>query len=402
MRSIHHLPPSTYLLALAQSINLTAAVLSVTVSALVGMRLAPNEIWGTAPYGFQFAMVMICTYPASLLMRKYGRQTGFTIGATLLFISGCLGYISVSNQNFEGLVLTHGFLGIYIAFANFYRFAAVDNITEEYKSKAISVVVSGGILAAILGPLLSTFLRDVSGFVEFSLCYGALSVLGFLTFVILQFWKPNKTAETESQQFLFQRLSLKGNELALLGIFASSTGYFVMNLFMVQASLVMRSICTFNASSFAIQGHVIVMFLPSLFASRIISKLGIRYVLMLGFFLITLATIVATTFFLEYDKVFIGLLMVGLGWNFTYVGGSALVAERIPTEQRHIWQGVNDTTIAVCATLGAFLPAPLLSSLGWQGSNMLLMALCCFAGVICWFGFFRSEKNHPTGVSHDQ
>jgi predicted MFS family arabinose efflux permease len=402
MKSIYGLPPSTYLLALAQSINLTAAVLSVTVSALVGIRLAPNEVWGTAPYGFQFAMVMLCTYPASLLMRRYGRKTGFVFGALLLFLSGCLGYVSVSNQNFEGLILAHGTLGIYIAFANFYRFAAVDNISGESKAKAISMVVSGGILAAILGPLLSMFLRDVSGFVEFSLCYAALSGLGFLTFFILHFWKPNNSKESDAKKPLGSRISLRGHELALLGIFASSIGYFAMNLFMVQASLVMRSICSFNASSFAIQGHVIAMFLPSLFANRLISQLGIRHVLTMGFSLMALATVISISFFLEYDKVFIGLLLVGLGWNFTYVGGSALIAEKIPPEQRHLWQGVNDTVIAVCATLGAFLPAPLLSALGWQGSNVLSMVLCCFAGIVCWVIFGRFDKPHPIGVSDVQ
>lgn len=388
------LPAATYLLSFGQALNLTAAVLSVTVAALVGIKLAPSPAWATVPYGMQFAAVMLCTYPCALLMRRCGRRVGFSVGALMLLIAGIVGYVSVTERSFSGLILAHAFLGGYIACANFYRFAATEGIPPQQSATAISLVVSGGVFAAIVGPLLATALRDVSGQAEFSLCYAALCGLAALTFITLALWTP-PILPVDDAAHAFQlstdnRPSSK-KRLVAIGIIAAAIGYFVMNLLMVQSSLVMKEICSFSASSLAIQAHVFAMFIPSFFSGRLIAKIGARQVLAVGFVLLAMSAGAALVQPLSYAAVVVGLLFLGLGWNFTYVGGGALLACNVRNADRHSWQGINDTVIATCATLGAFLPSPLLALLGWSGSNLASLLLCLAAVGMCGLGLSRAK-----------
>lgn len=178
------LPRRTYLYFTAQSINLTTAVMSVTMAAIVGAALAPAATWSTVPYGFQFLCLMLATYPVSRLMSRIGRKRAFMLGSIPLAVSGICGYLAVQYQHFPTLVISHSALGIYIAFANFNRFAATDNLAQDLKPKALSLVVAGGVIAAVVGPALAEWLRDIGGYPLFSLCYAAfvgLAVMSLLT-----------------------------------------------------------------------------------------------------------------------------------------------------------------------------------------------------------------------------
>ncbi len=379
------LPWSTYLLTLAQALNLTAAVISVTIAALIGTKLAATAALSTIPYGIQFAAVMLFTYPVSMLMRRYGRRSIFSVGAVFLIFAGVTGYIAVSKENFFLLIAAHGLLGIYIACANFYRFAAVDYLPVQVKARAISLVVAGGVLAAIIGPVIASSLRQVSGFTDFSVCYAALSALGILTLLLMAIWTPPKTTQMleESTNANPTVQSHSWNIAIVTAILSSAGGYFVMNLMMVQASLVMKNICSFDASSRAIQGHVLAMFAPSFITGSFITFVGLRQAIIFGFVLLIGAAGLGMMD-IRYDIVFLSLILVGLGWNLVFVGGGTLLTQTISDQERHRWQGINDTLIAACATLGAFLPAPLFASLGWNATNMMVLPLC-FAGIfLCW------------------
>lgn len=396
------LPRSTYLLTLAQAVNLTTAVISVTIAALVGSAFAPSLAWGTVPYGAQFAAVMLFTYPASILMRKYGRKIIFYGGSGFLVGSGVVGYLAVTGRNFQLLIAAHALLGIYISCANFYRFAAVDNLAPQAKARAISWVVAGGVLAAIVGPLLASQLRLVAGHAEFSLCYAALSLLGGLSFFILFLWKPSPAQRPPALDLdaMLPQIraamppSARPSGLMVTAVFSAAAGYLVMNFLMIQSSLVLKGICSFELTSRAIQIHVLAMFVPSFFTGALISALGLRNVLLLGFVLLAGAAGFGLAD-IEYSHVTVGLLLLGAGWNFVYVGGGALLAKSVHENDRHRWQGLNDTVIAACATLGAFLPAPLLSRLGWQASNLLVLPLCALGVFLCFWFISPASTSKP-------
>ncbi|MDX1456396.1 MAG: MFS transporter [Marinobacter sp.] len=375
------LPLRTYLFFVAQSINLTTAVMSVAMAALVGATLADEPAWATLPYGFQFLAVMLVTYPASWFMSRFGRKAGFMLGNLFLALAGVLGFVSIQQDAFGLLVVTHAALGAYIAFANFNRFAAADGLSEVLKPKAISLVVAGGVLAAFLGPFISENLRAVDGYQNFALSYGAFVMLALVSMVIAWFIPDlrkdrDRNPVPEPQGGATLLMLLKDRQV-MLAIVVSSLGYGVMNLLMVQASLHMESMHTaFSDVNLAIQWHVAAMFAPSFFTGKLIRLWGKPAVLYLGIALL-MVTSVTNLMQQDYLATAAGLVLLGVGWNFTYVGGGALLTEKLGTHPLAMKvQGINDVSISVMATLGAFLPSLLLASLGWTGTNAICLMLC--------------------------
>ncbi len=384
----------TALLALGQALNLTVAVMMVTVAALAGGQLAPDAAWATVPYGVQFAAVLAFTYPVSALMRKCGRRPVFLGSAMLLMLAGCVGLLALQRHSFAGLVLAHALVGAYVACANYFRFAAVDGLQEPARAQALSWVVEGGVLAAVAGPLMASTLRQVPGFTEFAWVYGGLMGLGLAQLILMMVWQPSGRsleatttvqaapaaagpAATISDQ------SRKDGPRLALAITTAAGGYLVMNLLMVQTSLVLQDLCSFEMSARAIQLHVLAMFAPSFVTGWLIGKWGLRVVISAGLLLLALAAAFGVFLSPSYEAALGGLFFLGLGWNLSYVGGSALLAQAAPERERHRWQGIHETVTAAAATAGAFLPAPLLTHAGWSATNGLALGLCVAGFVAC-------------------
>lgn len=338
------LPLRTYLFFAAQSINLTTAVMSVAMSAIVGSMLADDPSLATLPYGFQFLLVMLVTYPASWFMSHFGRKAGFMLGNLFLALAGVLGFVSIQQGNFYLLVTAHAALGTYIAFANFNRFAAADNLSVKLKPKAISLVVAGGVIAAFLGPLISEILREVLGYRDFSLSYASFSVLAVASMIIALLIPSTKKSTAREhkirqsavvQQMPIPLLVLLKNRRIIVAIVMSSLGYGVMNLLMVQASLHMESMhIAFSDMNQAIQWHVLAMFAPSFFTAVLIRRWGVHVVLYLGLALLIFSS-VFSLIHQDYLMTVTGLILLGLGWNFSYIGGGITNRGNRPAPRRN-------------------------------------------------------------------
>ena len=394
------LPRRTYLYFTAQSINLTTAVMSVTMAAIVGAALAPAATWSTLPYGFQFLCLMLATYPVSRLMSRIGRKRAFMLGSVPLAVSGISGYLAVQYQHFPTLVISHSALGIYIAFANFNRFAATDNLAQNLKPKALSLVVAGGVIAAVVGPALTEWLRDVGGYPLFSLCYAAfvgLAVMSLLTAACL----PGDTG-TASNDRAAKPAGTTAEPLSpvvAVAMAVAALGYGIMNLLMIQASMHMKHMHEdFSDVRLAIQWHVIAMFAPSFFTGAIIHKLGIRATICLGLGLLIGCTAM-NMWSHSYAMMTLSLIALGLGWNLTYVGGGALLAQTLQNSPAAMqMQGKNDLAIAVFATVGAFSPSLLLGTVGWDGTNAICMALCIVL-LMATAGLLQRKVSGPARAS---
>ncbi|SPO57104.1 MFS transporter [Pseudomonas sp. JV551A1] len=394
------LPRRTYLYFTAQSINLTTAVMSVTMAAIVGAALAPAATWSTVPYGFQFLCLMLATYPVSRLMSRIGRKRAFMLGSIPLAVSGISGYLAVQYQHFPMLVISHSALGIYIAFANFNRFAATDNLAQDLKPKALSLVVAGGVIAAVVGPTLTEWLRDIGGYPLFSLCYAAfvgLAVMSLLTAACL----PGDTG-TASNDRAAKPAGTAAEPLSpvvAVAMAVAALGYGIMNLLMIQASMHMKHMHEdFSDVRLAIQWHVIAMFAPSFFTGAIIHKLGIRATICLGLGLLIGCTAM-NMWSHSYAMMTLSLIALGLGWNLTYVGGGALLAQTLQNSPAAMqMQGKNDLAIAVFATVGAFSPALLLGTVGWEGTNAICMALCIVL-LMATAGLLQRKFSGPARAS---
>ncbi|MGR6872001.1 MFS transporter [Pseudomonas sp. HK3] len=396
MTSIQPLPKFVYLYFLCQSINLTAAVISVAVAATVGGIIAPDMTYATIPYGTQFLVLLLCTYPAAIIMNNKGRKFGFIIGAVFLALAGVIGYIGINNNDFILLIISHACLGAFTACANYYRFAVTDNLSVTLKSRALSLVVAGGVLAGIIGPIIAIHLNDIDGHALYSLCYGVFVLLALLNLILISVLPKQKIDNKMSAADLNLHHSLNiSNDTrnkTIIGILAAAIGYGLMNLLMIQSSMHMNHMgVSFKDTADAIQIHVVAMFLPSLFSGYLLTRFGHIPIIIVGF-LLYIASFAINITDASYQNMYVSLILLGLGWNFTYVGGSALLAvalEHNPNSKK--WQGVSDTGIAMMATLGAFSPSLLMGFIGWDNTNYLSLSLCVLMLVIL-FGYFVSSR----------
>lgn len=382
MRQDNRLPNYVYLYFLCQSINLIVAVIAVSIVATVGKKFSINEFYITVPYGVQFLFLLVATYPVALLMKAHGRRLGFIIGVVFLALAGIVGFIALVQKSFFLLILAHGFIGLFSACANFYRFAVTDGLPASLQPKALSLVVAGGVLAAILGPFFAIQLRDIGSFPSFSLCYGFLVILALINLGLIFFLpqRQKKAGEESADDAISQgrdTAPLERKNTIFLSISVAAFGYFVMNLMMIQSSLQMGDMhIAFKDASFSIQWHVIAMFLPSFFTGRLIARFGHMIIILFGllFFLVSFAINIQMV---SYMSITIALIFLGLGWNFTYVGGSAFLTFSLQKDKDfQKWQGVGDTMMAVFAMIGAFSPSLLFSSIGWVYSNLFGAFLC--------------------------
>ncbi len=391
------LPSHIYYLLFGQAINLITAVLSVTVAAIVGLTLAPTSSYATIPYGLQFFAILISTLFFSNLMKKFGRYPVFLIGILFLFFSGLLGFFSLQLKSFEMLCLSHFCLGLFISTANFYRFAATDGLQQNQIPKATSMVISGGVIAAIVAPLLAINFEHVDNFPNYSIIYLILSMLSILLFFIISLWNASAKKFTPSVKKVESPNSKQAVKLniIIIGILGGALGYYLMNLMMIVSSLHLKTSHSFHYASIAIQMHVLAMFLPSFFVAKIINRIGSMHTIILGFIFIALSSLLPILF-TQSEVINLSLIILGIGWNFSYSGGSALIGS-IKGENNIKIQGVNETGIALFATLGAFLPAPILSYLGWINTNFLSFIFSIVAIVMILL-----LNNHYKRVSYEK
>lgn len=378
---MNQLPRYVYYLLVAQAFNLIAAVLSVTVSAIVGLKLAPTQALATIPYGLQFLAMLLTTFIFSFLMKKLGRHVVFQFGCICLFFAGVLGYLALQREQFDLLCLSHFSLGLFISTANFYRFAASDRLAPDLIPKATAMVISGGVVAAVIAPMLAIQFQQLQGLPDFTAIYCIFSVLAVLLSPILYLWN-RKFKLQQAQQVvtdLKPRAKLPVNLIAAAMI-SGAFAYYVMNVMMIMSSLQLKQHHSFHYASISIQLHVLAMFIPSFFVSKLIQRWGINRTIYTGFILLILSSLIPM---LGQKGIYmnVALIVLGVGWNFAYSGASTLLAG-LNEQQKHRVQGLNETMIALCATLGAFLPAPILTQLGWMNANLLALVLSAAIFVI--------------------
>lgn len=371
---MNQLPRYVYYLLAAQALNLIAAVLSVTVAAIVGLKLAPTQALATVPYGLQFLAMLLTTFIFSFLMKKLGRHLVFQFGCICLFLAGVLGYLALQQQQFYLLCLSHFSLGLFISTANFYRFAASDRLATELIPKATAMVISGGVIAAIIAPVLAIQFQQVQGLPDFTAIYFIFSLLALLLSPILYGWNK-KFQRQQTQQIMvepIQRAKLPSS-LIIAAVISGAFAYYIMNVMMIMSSLHLKEHHSFHYASISIQLHVLAMFIPSFFVSKLIQRWGTHTTIYVGFALLMLSSLIPM---IGQVGIYINvaLIILGVGWNFAYSGASTLLAG-LNEQQKHRVQGINETGIALFATLGAFLPAPILSSLGWINANLLALSM---------------------------
>ena len=377
------MPYTVWGLALAQALLTTGNILLVAVSALIGKQLASHPALVTAPVASQFLGLILATLPAAFLMQKLGRKKVFVIGNVFGIIGALVAIQALLSASLLLFTLGIFLTGIAIGIAQQYRFAALDECRAESHAKAISVVMSGGVLAAFIGPNLAIWSQNwfsqnvyVGAFVGLAVLY----VLALLLIVCLPL-KQQATANQAAQNVrsygeLFQQ------PLFVAAITSGAIGYGVMVFLMTATPLAMHHHdYAFPDIAVVIQWHVLGMFVPSFFTGHLIKKHGLKPIIMLGCALLIISAII-NLFGQSYVHFFTSLVLLGIGWNFTFIGATQLVSLTYRAEEKGKVQGMNDFLVFTTAAIASLFAGQTVETIGWMWVNLISLPLIVVAMLL--------------------
>ena len=373
------------ILALSQALMLSAIVLSMALAAILGAMLAPDKGLATLPVAAMVIGTAIASLPAAMLMRRAGRRPGFLIGA-LLGVGGSLqSALALYQSDFAAFVIGHFLLGSYQGFANYYRFAAIEAAGPAHAGRAISLVVAGGVVAAFLGPQLGVWGRDWIGGQIFVGSYLAQGVLSLFALILLSRLRLPKVAAVDDGPARPLREILVQPALQV-AIFGAAIGYAVMIMVMTATPLAILG-CGLPGSDVTpvIQWHVVGMFAPSFFTGILIARYGAPRIMQVGFVLL-LGHVVLAVSGVEFMHFLSALILLGVGWNFAFIGGTALLTQAYrPGEQMKV-QAVNEFAVFGLVAVATLSAGWLYDRFGWVTLNLavvplLLAALIAVSGI---------------------
>ncbi|MDN3557441.1 MFS transporter [Halomonas maura] len=363
------------LLSLCQALLVSGNILLIAVSPLIGAQLAPAPAWSTAPVATQWLGLMCATLPASLIMARLGRRRGFVLGNLLGLAGAALAVAALHGQQFPLFLVATWLIGIGIGFGQLYRFAAVEAAPAGGRDRAIGMVMGGGVLAAFFGPWLarhSHALADtpyLGSFIGLGVLY--LCALALLAFIRLP--EPSRDAAVGECRPLAEIVT---QPVFVLAVVSAMVGYGVMNLAMTATPLAMAEAGhTFDHVATTIQWHVVAMFLPSFVTGRLTARFGATRMIGAGCLLLIASTLVAQVE-AGLAGFHSGLILLGLGWNFTFLPATGLLTEAHRPIEKARTQATNEFLVFSTVAISALLAGPAADALGWPRLNALLIPLC--------------------------
>ena len=366
------------LLAGTQALFQTASVMVITLSGLVGLKLAADKRLATLPIAMMMVAAAATMIPASMLMRRFGRKAGFMLGTVL----GCMGGLSAAGAiglgSFWLFVFANMLIGGYQAFAQYYRFAAADAASLDFKSRAISWVIAGGVVAALAGPNLARATQGI-GPTPFMASYLALFGLTVVALVLLARLALPPVVVEQSRDPARPLPEIMRQPVFLTALTGSAVGYAVMIMVMTATPLAMQ-ICgqPLGASATVIQWHVLGMFAPSFFTGNLIRRFGVLPIMAVGIMLLGghVAIALAGIEFLHFLS---GLILLGVGWNFLFIGGTTLLTEAYRPSERAKAQAAHDFLVFGAVSLASFSAGGLLNAWGWRSVNLTALPFLALA-----------------------
>ncbi|MDB5904721.1 MAG: major facilitator superfamily protein [Betaproteobacteria bacterium] len=381
------------LLCACQALLLVNNSVLITVNALAGYALATNKSLATLPVTAYFLGSALAAFPVSMLMKRYGRRAGFSAGAGCGMTGALVCATAVYIQSFWLLCAGTLVLGAYFASGQFYRFAAAETVAPSYKARAISLVLAGGIVGGFVGPETSKLTRAI---IEGHLYAGPyFSLVGFalLTILVVR-WLDIPPLSAADSQGEGRPIGVIARQPAfIVAVLCGVVSYGVMNLLMTATPLAMVA-CEhpFSAAAFVIQWHLVAMFAPSFVTGSIIKRIGLLPVMIIGAALMGICVVVAISG-IDVMHFWIALVLLGVGWNFMYLGATTLLTETHTPAERGKVQGANDTAISSTMVLSSLSVGALFTYQGWQVMNVLAAPFIAVAAMaLVWLAVSRRGR----------
>lgn len=361
-----------------QALVASSTSLLVATAAIVGAALAPDPRLATLPAALQQLGTFVTTYPASHVMARAGRRTGFSVGAVLGVLGGAVATLGVVRGSFAvfcaGTALTGGHAG----FATFYRFAAAESVAPERRERALGWVMTAGVVAAFLGPWLASRTRDLWP-TAFAGCFATLFVLALASTVLLQLLRvpPARPAASTRRAPLRDIVGKPGFACFTAAAMVSGASM----VFVMTATPLAMAGCHhgFDRTAGVIQWHVMAMFAPSFVTGRLVARVGAPAVVLAGLVLCAAAAAVnATGTSLHHFQ--IGLVLLGAGWNLAFIGTTTTLARAAP-EDRATVQGLNDLLVFSAVAIASLLAGVVEHTAGWRALNLAILPVLGLVGL---------------------
>lgn len=378
-------------LVLAQAILGSQMPMIFTIGGLAGQTLAPNPCYATLPISLIVLGSMLAANPLSMIMQRYGRRVGFFVGALGGALGGAVGAYGLYLHSFEVFLIGSLLTGIYMSAQGFYRFAAADTASEAFRPKAISYVMAGGLASALIGPQLVkvTAQSMVVPFMGTYLAIIVINVLGSALFLALNIPKPEpRSADAPVGRSRWEIMKKPAVAVAMI---CAMVSYALMNLVMTSTPLAVVG-CGFdqNTAADVVSAHVLAMFIPSFFTGHLIARFGTTKIVAAGLVILACAGAVALQG-VNVENFFLALILLGVGWNFGFIGATTMLAAAHNPEEKGIVQGMNDFFVFGGVTVASLSSGGLMNCSGgspvegWTAVNIAMVPFLTLAGgALIW------------------
>jgi MFS family permease len=382
---------NVFVLVAAQAILGAQMPMIFTIAGLAGSTLAPNACWATLPISMTVIGSMLTATPISAFMQRYGRRAGFVVGALGGALGAAIGAWGLSTGSFFLFCLGALLTGIYMSAQGFYRFAAADTASDSFRPKAISWVMAGGLLSAIVGPQLVKVTADYAAipFLGSYLAVIGLNLAGMFIFAALDIPKPKPPVA--GAPIGRTRGELIRTPTIAVAMICATVSYALMNLVMTSSPLAVVG-CGFDTGDAAdvVTAHVLAMYAPSFFTGHLIARFGTERIIALGLTILAAAGAVAMSG-VQLENFFLALILLGIGWNFGFIGATTMLTNAQRPEERGRLQGLNDLVVFGGVTLASFSSGGLMNcaggstEAGWQMVNLAMLPFLVLAGgALIW------------------
>lgn len=399
-------------LALCQALYTSSVSIDLTLTGLVGYMLADDKALATLPFSLITVAAALTTIFASFLMARIGRRAGFALGAAVGAAGGAISVHAIFIHSFWLFCCGTATVGVFQAFAQYYRLAAADAVDAEAKSRAISTVLTGGVVAAVLGPALAAWSRDWLAPVTFAGSYALVTALGLasmaLVFVGYRNAEPVSAAPSAAMPGHAGETSARPlrqivtQPIFMAALANNALGYMVM-MFVMTATPIAAVACghTIGDGARIIEWHLVGMYAPSLFAARLIARFGVLRIIGAG---IALSAACGAIALLSTDLPYFyaALACLGVGWNFMFVGGTTLLAQSYRASERAKTQATSEFTTFACTALASLTAGQLLARFGWSTICACVfpaLALAACATLVYRWSRLRASSGACASVS---
>ena len=379
-------------LAVAQALAGGNNTVIVSTGSIVGAVLAPDKGLATLPITAMVVGMWIGTLPLGWLARHFGRRFALQSGSAFGILSGLISYSAVMNGQFWLLLIGTFCGGLYAAAHNSYRFAAADTASEAYRPKVVSWVLAGGVFAAVLGPQLVIFTKDILSPHLFAASYLGQSVCAVVAALVLMFVKVPPVAAKRSDN------ARPLGEIArtprfIVAVACGVVSFGMMNMIMTSAPLAMVG-CGHSVTdaTLGIQWHVLAMYAPSFVTGSLIARFGVERITGIGLGLIGLTAVVGIAG-ISVVHFWAGLVLLGLGWNLSFIGATTMITQCHRPEERNKVQAFNDFLVFGSMALSSFSSGQLLDKFGWTAINEVIFPTIFVAGALLLWLALRPRES---------